>query len=96
MKQRIHLTEGQLNKIIKESVSNILNEEYFNPQNDEFDRNYFDETKMTALGIVNILNAMEDNGNKNDRQSIHYLYNQLIDRVNELNKDVKLLKNYFD
>ena len=35
MKQRIHLTEAQLNKIIKESVKNILNESIFDDDYEE-------------------------------------------------------------
>ena len=35
MKQRIHLTEGQLNRIIKESVKNILNENIFDDDYEE-------------------------------------------------------------
>ena len=45
MKKIIRLTEGDLHKIVKKSVSKILQEAYFNPNDDGFDD---DDELLTA------------------------------------------------
>jgi len=96
MKNRIRITESDLHRIVKESVKKTINEgNYFSHQADEFGRDYFEEAKGYAKGIVNYLTAMEDEGNSNSAESINYLYHQLEERVVKFNQIFGLIKKIY-
>lgn len=95
-KQTIKLNESQLRRIVSESVKNLIHEGmYFNHQSDEFGRDYFEEAKEYANGIVNCLTAIEDEGNAHGYESTAYLYRQLEEKVMKFNQTFGLLKKYF-
>lgn len=86
MKQRIHLTEGQLNKIIKESVKNILNEIGDTPKG------------QFALGAVRgraSARPMYQNDKYNgvySRAKQHQIAGQAVDKSWENSKDLDINK----
>lgn len=95
-KQTIRLNENQLRRIVKESVKNLIQEgAYFNHQSDDFGRDYFEEAKEYALGIVHYLTAIEDEGNADSYEATSYLYHQLEERVIKFNQMFDLIKKYF-
>ena len=95
-KKLIRLTESDLHRIVKESVKRAINEgNYFNHQADEFGRDYFEEAKGYAKGIVNYLSAMEDEGNSDSVESTDYLYRQLEERVIKFNQVFGLIKKLY-
>ena len=86
MKQRIHLTEGQLNRIIKESVKNILNEIGDTPKG------------QFALGAVRgraLARPMYQNDKYNgvySRAKQHQIAGQAADKSWENSKDLDINK----
>lgn len=95
-KKLIRLTESDLHRIVKESVKRAINEgNYFNHQADEFGRDYFEEAKGYANGIVNYLSAMEDEGNSDSVEATDYLYRQLEERVIKFNQVFSLIKKLY-
>lgn len=95
MKKRIRLTESDLHRIVKETVKSIVCEgTAFNPKPNGFGNDYFKECQLLADGIYKYLNAMEDEANANDYSATTYLYRQIEDRVNQLQKILPILKTY--
>lgn len=76
MKQRIHLTEAQLNKIIKESVSDVLNEEL----NKSINYHYSEALEH----LMNLQNAYE---NLPDEYS--YMKQDCISRIRSIIRDLQ-------
>jgi len=95
-KQTIRINESQLRRIVSESVKKLMREgTFFNHKPDEFGRDYFEEAKEYANGIVNCLTAIQDEGNADSYEATSYLYHQLEDRVIKFNQTFDLIKKYF-
>lgn len=95
MKEIIRLTENDIHRLINESVKRVLKEGVaFEHSDDEWGRDYFQEAKLLANGIVNCLDAIEYDGNINDVESTKYLFDELIKKVTALGHIAPILKKY--
>lgn len=97
-----NINENRINNIVSDVISKLLKEntsikedKFFEPKNNEWDRNYFQETKLLLNGMINIINAMEDDANSSDSRSTKYLFKNLEDKLSELKYILPLIKNYF-
>lgn len=66
----------------------------FNPTTGILGHNAYEDAKLLALGVLNYLEAMMDEGNANDYASTSYLYWQMMDRVVQLKYKAEAIKAY--
>lgn len=104
MKKIIRLTEGDLHKIVKKSVSKILRESYYNPDEDDFDDDDELNDELEAAGATGgateeqLFGWREDlwiNVNKT-LQNANYLFNKTRDeRYAKIAEAVSNALDYF-
>ncbi|MBR5905798.1 MAG: hypothetical protein IKZ51_05010 [Bacteroidales bacterium] len=75
-------------------ADNFIYESVFSHKENEFGRDYVEEMKQCATGILNALAALEDEGNSNSYQAVQYLINGIKEKVGTLQRLVPLISKY--
>lgn len=96
MNRTIRLTESELRGLINEAVKQAVNEgSYFSHSYNEWGKDYFKDAQFLARGIINYLNALEEEGNSSDALSTSMLLKNLEKNVSELANIVPLFRKIY-